>query len=93
MKEFKGTNKPWHFVEYPGFLEIQDGESYSDNNILDVDKVGRQIAEANANLIASAPDLLEACIEFVRKVECGEAKSTKSYEQMKKAISKALGEY
>lgn len=46
---------------------------------------------ANARLIAAAPDLLEACKEFVRKVECGEARSTKSYNQMKAAISKATG--
>lgn len=51
----------------------------------------REIA-ANARLIAAAPDLLAACQEFVRKVECGEAKSTRSYEQMKAAISRATGE-
>jgi len=33
-----------------------------------------------------AKDLLEACQEFVRKVECGEARSKKSYKQMKEAI-------
>lgn len=42
-----------------------------------------------ARLISAAPDLLEACIEFVRKVDAGEARSTKSYEQMKAAIAKA----
>ena len=47
---------------------------------------------ADARLIAAAPDLLAACQEFVRKVECGEAKSTRSYEQMKAAISRATGE-
>lgn len=35
-------------------------------------------------------ELLEACIEFVRKCESGEARSIKSYKQMKKAINKAL---
>lgn len=44
---------------------------------------------ANARLIAAAPDLLAACVEFVRKCECGEAKSSRSYNQMKAAISKA----
>lgn len=44
---------------------------------------------ANAKLIAAAPDLLEACIEFVRKVEAGEARSIRSYAQMKAAIKKA----
>ena len=47
--------------------------------------------EANARLIAAAPDLLEACKAFCRKVEAGEAKSTRSYAQMKAAIAKAEG--
>lgn len=45
--------------------------------------------QANAALIAAAPELLEACKEFVRKVECGEARSKRSYAQMKAAIAKA----
>jgi len=32
--------------------------------------------------------LLKACEEFVRKVECGEARSKKSYAEMKEAIRK-----
>lgn len=47
--------------------------------------------KVNANLIATAPDLLEACKEFVRKVECGEARSRRSYAQMKAAINKVEG--
>lgn len=47
--------------------------------------------EANTLLIAAAPDLLDVCVEFVRKVECGEAKSTRSYAKMKAAIEKATG--
>ena len=39
----------------------------------------------------AAPELLEACKEFVRKVECGEARSTRSYAQMKAAIARAEG--
>lgn len=50
------------------------------------------INHADANLISAAPDLLEACEEFVRKVENGEAQSTRSYNQMKLAIGKARGE-
>ena len=34
-------------------------------------------------------ELLEACKEFVRKVECGEARSVRSYKQMKQAIKRA----
>lgn len=49
-------------------------------------------AKANARLIAAAPELLEACAEFVHKVDAGEARSKQSYAQMKAAIAKALGE-
>ena len=34
-------------------------------------------------------DLYEACKEFVRKVENGEARSRHSYQQMKAAVEKA----
>ena len=44
---------------------------------------------ANARLIAAAPDLLAACLEFCRKVDAGEARSKRSYEQMAAAIEKA----
>jgi len=47
--------------------------------------------EANARLLAASWELLEACKEFVRKVDCGEARSVKSYAQMKAAIAKAEG--
>ena len=47
--------------------------------------------QADARLIAAAPDLLAACVEFVRKVDAGEARSTKSAEQMRAAIAKATG--
>lgn len=49
--------------------------------------------EATAHLIAAAPDLLAACEEFVRKVECGTARSERSYKQMKEAIAKARARY
>lgn len=45
--------------------------------------------EANAKLMAAAPDLLAACVEFCRKVDAGEARSTKSYAQMAAAIERA----
>lgn len=39
-----------------------------------------------ARLVAAAPKLYAACAEFVRKVERGEAKSTRSYAQMKSVL-------
>lgn len=96
-KEFKGTEGPWefkrtgkgHFLisgigweDFAKVYTITDGGDF-DGKLADE-------AKANAKLIAAAPDLLEACMEFVRKVECGEAKSKRSYAQMKQAIEKAL---
>lgn len=46
-------------------------------------------SEDDARLIAAAPDLLAACQEFCRKVDAGEAKSNRSYQQMSAAIKKA----
>lgn len=46
---------------------------------------------ADAHLIAAAPDLLAACREFVRKCETGQASSVRSYAQMQAAIAKAEG--
>jgi hypothetical protein len=45
--------------------------------------------EANANLIAMAPELLEAMIEFVERVDKGEVRSTKTYNKFKELIAKA----
>lgn len=39
----------------------------------------------------SLPVLYLACKEFVRKCECGEARSVRSYAQMKAAIALAEG--
>lgn len=51
-----------------------------------------ELVMANARLIVASPDLLAACKEFVRKCECGEARSSRSYQQMKAAIAKAEGQ-
>ena len=50
---------------------------------------GGILKKEDARLIAAAPDLLDAAIEFCRKVESGEAKSSKSYAAFKSAIAKA----
>ena len=42
-----------------------------------------------AKLRAERDELLAACREFVRKCECGEARSKRSYAQMKEAIANA----
>ena len=42
-------------------------------------------------LLRQRDKLLAACKEFVRKVECGEARSVRSYAQMKAAIKNTEG--
>jgi hypothetical protein len=90
---FKGTKGEWIFkkglskhiaytvisdITNPGVI-IADLYPKADNS-----------QEANAKLIAAAPDLLEACQKFVDKCDTGRARSVESYSQMKAAIEKAL---
>ena len=91
------TPGPWHYgMAHWGRYQISDGSrnigelsSYAGLGGRETELNAEQ--EANAKLIAAAPDLLAACEEFVAKVERGEAKSVRSYQQMKLAIAKAKG--
>lgn len=57
------TPGPWYAIEYAGMWGIQSVDEYSqDNNLLDMENDDR--AEANAKLIAAAPDLLEALVKL-----------------------------
>jgi hypothetical protein len=77
-----------------GILENWEQAGYSHwsdaPSITRIDRTDEE-AEANGLLMAAAPDLYAACKEFIRKVECGEAQSTRSYLQMKAAVDKADG--
>lgn len=82
----KHTPGPW---ACPQGLEIIAADGRVITFIDDGEYDDPSEAEANAKLIAAAPDLLSACQEFVRKVEAGEARSKRSYAEMKAAITKA----
>jgi len=93
MKISKGK---WSLGKQLGTVITDDGEGFPSSYQGDSLEYygGYVIAEsiskpADAALIAAAPELLAACQEFVRKVECGEAHSRRSYAQMKEAITKA----
>jgi hypothetical protein len=95
-KHTPGRNRNWTASTGNGGYGFYDGATVSDNRGLVVAVALGDAPEldalATARLIAAAPDLLEAAIEFVRKVDAGEARSTKSYAAFKAAIAKATGE-
>jgi hypothetical protein len=87
MSQTQHTPGPWEFRIEPGDTI---GQTWAPDGYV-VTNLNRPREEYNANkrLLAAAPDLLAACQEFVRKVESGEARSRRSYKQMKAAIAKA----
>lgn len=63
---FKGTDKEWFAVNFGGYINIQDGPKYADTNILDQEKVGDDVSEANAQLIIHALPMLRRLESFVK---------------------------
>lgn len=98
MKEFKGTPGPWVASKTDrsiGPVSRDDDQSYG--MILPVAWVefdgNDAYQQANANLIAAAPDLLEALQELAFLCEHDEGcRELTEYKRAKAAISKALGE-
>lgn len=104
MKEFKGTKKPLHPVDYAGRISIQDGPYYEDRDVLlyaetwQGDAVSKSEAEANARLFCAAPELLFSLQNLIKGIE-GLPPLTaiagaleKEYKQAELAINKALEE-
>lgn len=65
------TPGPWYAIEYAGMWGIQSVNEYSqDNNLLDMENDDR--AEANAKLIAAAPEMLQSlqeCVKYLSSLE------------------------
>lgn len=100
MKEFKGTPGPWRVSEKRGdLIDIRhnsNGIGAISINLAHV--VARQSwlkeAEANARLIAAAPELLEA-LQCIAEACAWDTYGNPGYENLeaaKAAINKALGE-
>ena len=95
--EFKGTQGEWKIKNTisdlatnicVGKTRIAEVKHYFGEGFPDDPK--KEEGTANAKLIAASPDLLKACIEFLKKCDNGTARSVKSYKQMSYAVNKAL---
>lgn len=95
MKKFKGTPGPWVVVDNDVYFDIRKGwksigdvcasmHAFDDSNHRGV------VATANANLIAAAPELLEA-LQLMLNDECSDTHNH-AVNTAEKAIAKALGE-
>jgi len=87
--EFKGTKREWILNGNGRTVQLKNGNTiaYTSNQFgTGSGYVSESKAEANAKLIAAAPDLLEFAQEMVRRCP----NSTWLSEQAQKAIEKAL---
>lgn len=99
MSEFKGTKGPWRVSEKVGdFIHIRHDNNYPGAMSLNLAHITARAswskeAEANARLIAAAPDLLEALQCITHALGYGSSMDVAKGEEMAcVAITKALGE-
>lgn len=102
MSEFKGTPGPWICAANKSFFDIgPDHRKVEPNSCMAVYPsacigVGFE-QEANAHLIAAAPEMLEALLGLQELLmgycsDCGCGTDTDEWRVASKAIAKALGE-
>ena len=93
---FKGTPGPWYTANRTDFSQphgvIKSGEKFIGHTLLK--GLGKEQADANALLIAAAPELLEALIEMQRngRKQGWNDSYESSMEKTRLAIAKALGQ-
>lgn len=102
MNRFKGTPAPWVVVDNGYFFHFEStsdrkriGDTYAPTHFFDESIHNtNSVAYANACLIASAPELLDALIEMQRngRKQGWNDKYESSMEKTRLAIAKALGE-
>lgn len=95
MSEQKHTPGPWRWV-YDGSSDYSIGEADDPQAkpVAGVYDRNHKRAAANCDLIAAAPDLLEACKDLVDRFErkaTSKASLSCSYAEAKRAIAKAEG--
>ena len=91
--EFKGTPAPWEITAEHLDTRLQINHGHIDLWFGDAvaDQVTRDQAEANANLIASAPELYEALKAVYERCLPYEDCDIALFEQAKQALAKATG--
>lgn len=98
MTEFKGTPGPWRVSEKRGdLIDIRHNNNEPGAISLNLAHVVARLswlkeAEANACLIAAAPELLEIVIHVRNCVENDGSYEPVNVEYFNKVIAKALGE-
>jgi len=106
MQKFKGTRGPWRVSEMRGdLIDIRHSDEAIGAISLNLAHVVARKswlseAEANAKLIAAAPELLEACLRMRNQLQAagyeaekGSLNPTKCLlAQVEEAIGKALGQ-
>lgn len=99
MKEFKGCKGEWKHHKPHGYQHSVGGWIQSEKGkVCDVTglEVGRETAFANANLIAAAPELLEALQISMKVMQEGRNVSYPdlygAINKARAAIAKAIGE-
>ena len=83
--DFQGVDYP---INPPCVFRSATGTLYSQQYV----SAARELEQAAMDISRQRDELLEVCEEFVRKVEAGEARSIRSYQQMKAAIANARGQ-
>lgn len=96
--EFKGTPGPWEVEDNGYFYDINAvrgtvGNVLSSASWFDNDEHRGPVAMANAQLIASAPRLLEVAISLLEALESENPKAYSDIiDEARAEIAKALGE-
>lgn len=93
MKRFMGTPGPWEWWTSNSFLRLSSKTTGRDGDVIDSfgmsdGATSLSVKAYDMNLIAAAPDLLEALQAVVRVAD----RQTDELDMARAAISKALGE-
>lgn len=98
MKRFMGTPGPWEWWTSNSFLRLSSKTTGRDGDVIDSfgmsdGATSLSVKADDMNLIAAAPDLLDALLSIVNMgYQPTDDESDKVYLKARVAISKALGD-